>query len=74
MAPKRNPTTALESSSSETAFVGPAFISGVGVKEFAIVFDGCVERFAVGRVQIMLYKDLISFARNHCILGPRYLD
>ncbi|PQM43107.1 uncharacterized protein Pyn_35881 [Prunus yedoensis var. nudiflora] len=74
MAPKKSSTSAPDTSSSAAASVGPPFLSGTGVNTFATVFDGWVERFAAGRAQFFLCKDAISFANNHCILGPRYFD
>lgn len=47
--------------------MGPAFLSGVGVKEFAAIF-------AAVCVHFLLCKDFISFVNDHCISGPRYLD
>ncbi|PQQ19014.1 hypothetical protein Pyn_14954 [Prunus yedoensis var. nudiflora] len=74
MAPKKSSTSAPDTSSSGTASTGPAFLSGAGVKDFAAVFYGWVERFAAGRAQFLLCEDSISFVNDHCILGPRYLD
>ncbi|PQM37584.1 hypothetical protein Pyn_07502 [Prunus yedoensis var. nudiflora] len=74
MAPKKSSTSAPDTSSSAAASAGPPFLSGTGVNTFATVFDGWVERFAAGRAQFFLCKDAISFANNHCILGPRYFD
>lgn len=74
MAPKKNPSTIPESSSSEATSASPAFISGVGVKEFVAVFGSWVERFAASGIPFQLCKDLISFVNGHCILGCRYLE
>ncbi|KAL6279453.1 hypothetical protein ACE6H2_016334 [Prunus campanulata] len=74
MAPKKSSSSAPDTSSSGTVSIGSAFLFGSGVKDFAAVFDGWVERFAAGRAQFFLCKDAISFMNDHCILGPRYFD
>ncbi|PQQ10573.1 hypothetical protein Pyn_25698 [Prunus yedoensis var. nudiflora] len=73
MVPKSD-STAPDSSSSKAIPWGPPFILGDGVGEFADVFDGLVKRFADGRSQFLLYKDLVSFSNNNYVLGPRYLE
>ncbi|PQQ03935.1 hypothetical protein Pyn_33414 [Prunus yedoensis var. nudiflora] len=74
MAPKKDSDTVLDSSSSKVVPTSLPFISGVGVNEFAAIFDGLVERFADGRAQFLLCKDLINLLNINYILGPRYLE
>ncbi|PQM38893.1 uncharacterized protein Pyn_29425 [Prunus yedoensis var. nudiflora] len=73
MAPKKSSTSAPDTSSSAAASVGPPFLSGTGVNTFATVFDGWVKGLLPAG-PVLLCKDAISFANNHCILGPRYFD
>ncbi|CAB4317103.1 unnamed protein product [Prunus armeniaca] len=74
MAPKKVPATILDSSSSEETAALPDFLSSAGVMSFAVVFDNWVYRFAAGRVDFFLCKDLVSFVNDYCVLGPRYVD
>ncbi|KAH0972059.1 hypothetical protein GBA52_024215 [Prunus armeniaca] len=74
MAPKKGSATILDSSSSEETAALPNFLSGAGVMSFVVVFDNWVYRFAAGRVDFLLCKDLVSFVNDYCVLGPRYVD
>ncbi|CAB4286254.1 unnamed protein product [Prunus armeniaca] len=74
MVPKKVSATVPDSSSSEETVALPDFLSGAGVMSFAAIFDNWVYRFAAGRVDFLLCKDLVSFANDYCVLGPRYVD